>query len=204
MSVDLTQIARLYEKSLHDHGETSCGVGWKDEASHALRFDQLVKVIGDERGPLEINELGCGYGAFYEYLVSRKIDVTRFHGVDISVEMIERARGRLASAAVDLVVGSALDKQADYSFASGIFNVPMSHDESAWRSHILATLNNLASHSRRGFAFNLLSTYVDWRADNLYYGDPCFYFDHCKRNLSRHVSLLHDYQLWEWTLLVRV
>ena len=28
---------------------------------------------------------------------------------------------------------------------------------------------------------------------------PRAYFDHCKRAFSRHVALLHDYGLWEFT-----
>jgi hypothetical protein len=48
-----------------------------------------------------------------------------------------------------------------------------------------------------------LSTYVHWKAENLYYADPFMFFDFCKRNISPYVSLLHDYPLFEWTLLVR-
>ena len=58
--------------------------------------------------------------------------------------------------------------------------------------------------SKKGFGFNLLSTYVDWKEDHLYYGDPLFFFDFCKRHVSRYVSLLHDYPLYEWTILVRM
>ena len=38
---------------------------------------------------------------------------------------------------------------------------------------------------------------------DLYYADPCRLFDHCKRRYSRHVALLHDYGLYEFTILVR-
>jgi len=38
---------------------------------------------------------------------------------------------------------------------------------------------------------------------DLYYADPRLYFDYCKRNFSRHVALLHDYGLWEFTVIVR-
>ena len=38
---------------------------------------------------------------------------------------------------------------------------------------------------------------------DLYYADPRFLFDYCKRKLSRHVALLHDYGLYEFTVLVR-
>jgi hypothetical protein len=51
----------------------------------------------------------------------------------------------------------------------------------------------------------MLTSYSDpeHMVDRLFYGDPCFYFDWCKRNLSRNVALLHDYGLYEFTILVR-
>jgi len=39
--------------------------------------------------------------------------------------------------------------------------------------------------------------------EDLYYADPCFIFDYCKRNFSRNVALLHDYELYEFTIIVR-
>jgi len=57
--------------------------------------------------------------------------------------------------------------------------------------------------SRAGFAFNCVSHYVDYRVPTLYYADPLRFFDHCKRRYSRFVSLLHDYPLYEFTILVR-
>ena len=57
----------------------------------------------------------------------------------------------------------------------------------------------------KGFAFNMLTSYsdADKMRDDLYYGDPCELFDHCKRSYSRNVALLHDYGLYEFTMLVR-
>ena len=40
------------------------------------------------------------------------------------------------------------------------------------------------------------------RAD-LYYADPCFLFDYCKRNFAKDVAILHDYSLYDFTLIVR-
>jgi hypothetical protein len=56
-----------------------------------------------------------------------------------------------------------------------------------------------------GFAFNCLTSYSDAerKRDYLYYADPCALFDLCKRRYSRNVALLHDYGLYEFTLLVR-
>ncbi len=53
--------------------------------------------------------------------------------------------------------------------------------------------------------FNCLTSYSDpeKKRDELYYADPCALFDMCKRRYSRQVALLHDYGLYEFTILVR-
>ena len=74
-----------------------------------------------------------------------------------------------------------------------------------WEAYVIRTLDRLAELGTQGFAFNALTSYSDpdrMRPD-LYYPDPCRLFDHCKRRHSRHVALLHDYGLYEFTILVR-
>jgi hypothetical protein len=39
--------------------------------------------------------------------------------------------------------------------------------------------------------------------DDLFYADPLALFEHCRTRFSRRVALLHDYPLYEFTLLVR-
>lgn len=199
--IDLDDVARLYTDALREHGTAPKGVGWGDEDSHNLRFDKQAQVI-DARTPFTVADLGCGYGAFHDYLVEKSLAPSLFVGYDISNEMLAEAkrRGRLGA---EFVKGSTLDRQVDYAFASGIFNVRFKKTEDRWREFILATLDDMNAHSTKGFSFNLLSSYVDWKEDHLYYGDPLFFFDHCKRNYSRQVALLHDYPLWEWTIVVR-
>jgi hypothetical protein len=94
---------------------------------------------------------------------------------------------------------------ADVVVASGIFNVVADTAPDAWRAYTLDTIRELADRARLGLAFNMLTSYSDPErmVERLYYGDPGFYFDWCKRNLSRHVALLHDYGLYEFTILVR-
>ncbi|MGA6826584.1 class I SAM-dependent methyltransferase [Nitrospira sp. NS4] len=199
-NADLTPIAKLYEDSLEQHGVKPLGVGWRDEGSHRLRFDKLASVIegGD---PVSINDLGCGYGAFYDYLVGKGVKVSLFRGYDISERMLDEARARVPHG--QFLNGRFLDKTADYGFASGIFNVRLQETEEIWRAHVERTLDNLFEYCSRGFAFNVLSTYVDYREPHLFYGDPLHFFDLCKRRYSRRVSLLHDYPLFEWTMVVK-
>jgi hypothetical protein len=52
----------------------------------------------------------------------------------------------------------------------------------------------------------MLTRYADpqlMRKD-LYYADPGRYFRLCKERYSRNVALLHDYDLYEFTILVRL
>ena len=96
-------------------------------------------------------------------------------------------------------------ESADYGIASGIFNVRLSTPEAQWRAYVEETLDSLDRTSRRGFAFNCLTTYSDPEKlrDHLHYADPAVLFDRCKRRYSTQVALLHDYGLYEFTILVR-
>jgi hypothetical protein len=51
----------------------------------------------------------------------------------------------------------------------------------------------------------MLTSYADRekQRSDLYYADPMFFFDYCKRRFSPRIALLHDYPLYEFTILVR-
>ena len=59
--------------------------------------------------------------------------------------------------------------------------------------------------SNKGFAFNCLTSYSDRdkMRNDLYYADPSFLFDYCKKKYSKNVAILHDYDLYEFTVLIR-
>ena len=94
---------------------------------------------------------------------------------------------------------------ADYTVASGIFNVKMEYEEKEWLDYFLQTLNNMNANSEKGFSFNALTKYSDkeFMKDNLYYAEPLFIFDYCKTHFSKYVALVHDYPLYEFTILVK-
>lgn len=200
----LGAVARYYTAKLMAHGPSARGVDWNDEASQRTRFEQLSRVISAPE-PFSINDLGCGYGAMFAFLAERFSDFA-YCGVDISGAMIRAAVRRFrADSRSRFCVGAACPEPADYTFASGIFNVRLRTGAARWRRHVLEILDRMSESSRRGFAFNCLTAYSDpgrTRPD-LYYADPCALFDHCKRRYARHVALLHDYGLYEFTLIVR-
>ena len=201
----LVNVAKLYSDNVKTFGATARSAGWKDEASQRLRFQKLLEVIKGGKGTgLTINDLGCGYGAFYQYLrTESSLKISRYYGYDISEEMLALARRSIKGKSAIFINSEQILYEADYSFASGIFNVKLDIEDSLWEHYIKETLFNMNEKSIKGFAFNALTTYVDYKESHLYYADPLFPFDFCKKNFSKKVSLLHDYGLYEWTIIVK-
>lgn len=200
----LTEVADYYSEKLALHGDTPKGVDWNGEDSQTLRFEQLCKLINGQ-DQFSLNDLGCGYGALHGFLGSR---FSRFSylGIDVSESMVLSAQQRYQGADnARFVLSNEPDRIADYGVASGIFNVRLGRSDAEWREYVEATLDILDRTSRFGFSFNCLTSYshAEKMRDYLYYADPCALFDLCKRRYSRNVALLHDYGLYEFTILVR-
>lgn len=200
----LAEVAQYYSSKLAQHGETPRGVDWNGEESQRLRFKQLSKIF-NPANPFAVNDLGCGYGALYDFL-SDRYESFSYSGIDISGDMIRAAEQRYQGRGnARFVVSSEPDQVADYGIASGILNVRLGRSDNEWRSYLETTLDILDRNSSFGFAFNCLTSYSDAfkMRDYLYYADPCDLFDLCKRKYSCNVALLHDYGLYEFTILVR-
>ena len=178
----LSDIAELYSKSLNDHGMNPKSVGWQDNASQELRFIKLLEVVDPKEmvDGIYVNDLGCGYGAMFQYLdKSESIRLRGYNGYDICGDMLRKAKEYIKDKRAVFFNNDFIRERAYYSFASGTFHVKMDVNDEEWTEYIKKMLFNMASMSTKGFAFNALSTYVDWKQDNLYYANPCFYFDFC-------------------------
>ena len=200
----LSRVQQYYDEKIRTHGPTARGVDWNSLDSQQLRFAQLLKVI-DQNRAFTVNDFGCGYGALIDYLEQGGFQFN-YVGFDISAEMIARAEElHPRSTQIDYVNDHRELRQADYTLASGIFNVKLNTSEAEWKKYMLDVLESMNGLSRSGFAFNALTKYSDaefMRAD-LYYADPLFFFDYCKTRYSRFVTLLHDYPLYEFTIVIR-
>ncbi|MFC1546050.1 class I SAM-dependent methyltransferase [Pseudomonadota bacterium] len=203
-----SDINEYYTKKVEKFGATPAGVDWNDEESQHIRFEQLMNVLSDQEAPFAINDLGCGYGGMIDFFQEKYHQSFSFVGYDLSQKMIDSALDKysaLPNCSFSCIEQMDQVNQSDYTVASGIFNVRMEHSEKEWLAYILETIDQMDASSSKGFAFNMLTKYSDKERmrDDLYYGDPCFFFDYCKKNFSRNVSLTHDYDLYEFTIIVR-
>lgn len=197
----LRAVERYYSDKVAQHGPSAPGVDWRSAKSQDLRFAQLLTVVADE-DDFSLVDYGCGYGALVRFLRTRGLTFS-YQGFDLSEAMLDHARRDFAELQFTSDRGAL--ETSDYALASGIFNVRLAFDDEQWLAYVIETVEHLHSLGTRGFSFNMLTSYSDahlMRPD-LYYGDPCFFFDLCKRRYSRDVALLHDYGLYEFTIVVR-
>jgi len=161
----------LYSEVLEQHGASPLSVGWKDAVSQRLRFAKLAQLLPAGAEPMSVNDLGCGYGSLFSYLDELTgVKLERYDGYDISEPMLDHAR-QATDERAELIHGSEPAHVADWSFASGPFNVKGESSDAAWEAYVQDRVQRLAQSSQR--------------------------------EISPYVTLVHDYPLYEWTMLVR-
>lgn len=194
-------IEQYYTGKVRQFGCTPFGVDWTCTATQEMRFVQLLKLC-DFSSPFTLNDIGCGYGALAGFLrlqhSSRAID---YLGVDLSAEMVRRARVQWRGVdGVRFVKGGASPRVADYSVASGIFNVRLAASVDAWEAFVREALQQMAATSRRGLAVN----FVDPPPRvGLYTTSPDPWVQYCDTALDAEADVLDGYGMREFTLLVR-
>ena len=199
------QAAEYYAGKLRQFGATPLGADWKNLESQQLRFAQLLRVA-ERESRLSVNDFGCGYGALVDYLRADGRPY-EYGGHDASPAMIEAARAQYGSdAACQFTAERAALSQREYTVASGVFNVKGSTPNSGWWDYVSRSIDDIAAASSKGFACNFLTSYADapkMRGD-LFYADPSEVLRHCLGRFGRHAAVLHDYPLYEFTIMVRL
>ncbi|MBX3586044.1 MAG: class I SAM-dependent methyltransferase [Ramlibacter sp.] len=201
------EIARHYTGKVVAHGPTPLGVDWSCMPTQHLRFVQLLKVR-EATSPCTINDLGCGYGALLSFIGQRfpgqDID---YLGIDISQAMVDAARRQWdGREGARFETASEFDRVADYTVASGIFNVKLDQPEDAWIAHIQATLTHMRAVSRLGYAVNFLTQQPSTSRGEreIYRADPGLWRSFCEDVLGSQVIILSDYGMREHTLIARM
>lgn len=200
----INEIAGYYDRKITEHGPTSRGVDWKNEFAQSTRLLQFIKFI-EEKDKFSILDVGCGYGKLLDLMNSHFADFN-YTGIDYSCEQIKVAKSLHAE---NLKVNFTTelnedDKRYDYVVASGIFNV-MFTDPLIWAAYVKKEMHRLFNLSNKMFACNFLTDYADShkKADNLFYAKPEEIFEFTVIELSKKLVILHDYELHDFTLIVK-
>ncbi len=202
----INQVLDYYNEKLETFGATPRGVDWNSEESQELRFTKLLEIVETFKLDFSVLDYGCGFGAMYPFMRKIFVNDFSFTGFDISENMIQKAKENFANDLKSQWCFSLSENcESDYVIASGIFNVRLKNKKDEWGKYILETLTEMNKYAKKGFSFNMLTSYSDkeFMKEYLYYADPLFYFDFCKKNFSKYVTIMHDYPLYEFTILVK-
>ncbi len=197
-----SSIRDYYSARALRHGATPLGVDWTCVPTQELRFVQLLKVISPAPA-VSVNDIGCGYGALAGFMHRRlRGTAIDYLGVDLSPEMIALARRKNRRSCVAFEQMAVAPRLADYSMASGTFNVRLYHPQDIWEAAVASSLSEMARTSRLGFAVNFLAPAADSPLE-LYRPAPSLWINYCRNELGLQVQLLDNYGMREFTLLVR-
>jgi hypothetical protein len=202
----LAAIARHYDGKVRAFGATPLGVDWPSLRAMHARLLQLLEVVDGASPAFSINDLGCGWGAALDVIEHWRPDAgIDYAGVDVAPAMIDAARARWGHRPrTSFTVGAQCTRTADYSIASGIFNVKLAHPRDGWERHIGEVLLDLYAHSRSGFAVNfMLPGPSTRRVPQLYTTEPEPWVIFCAAMGAREVDVERVPALDEFTLRVR-
>jgi SAM-dependent methyltransferase len=196
-------------RNLHDHyktaflayGATSQGVDWgPHEHAAELRQDQMLKVakkliVGT------LLDVGCGYGALADRIDAQRLQL-EYTGIDVVEEMVLAARARHPSR--NFLHGDFLTyggkEKFDFVVCNGILTQKLAATTLQMNHYARRLIAALFETCRVGVAFNVMSTYVNYQVDNLYYRNPAELLAWCMSELTDSVLLDHSYPLYEYTI----
>lgn len=196
--------SELYGEKIRRHGDTTDGLIWGTRVKQQHRFEQIRAALEPDLESPSVLDVGCGTGDFHAWLQEQGI-AHDYTGVDITPEVLEMASEKFDD--VELVecdlAETSLSSQYDFVTLSGTLHaLPESVEAEQMRAYARRLIEGMFEHTRHAMVFNFMTTYVDYRDEDLLYLDPTRLFDFCQHELSRHVELRHAYGLYEGMIAV--
>jgi SAM-dependent methyltransferase len=200
-------IVSACEAYLAEFGDDYRGVGWTKSPDHALwRYRVMVDVITPvEDGAVTLLDFGCGLSHLYEFILAEGIDYVEYSGLDVSEEFLTRSRAKFPHIAyydVDVLEDDGGLPSFDYIVLNGVFTLKCDLSFEDMLEYFQAVLERVFALARRGIAFNVMSTIVDWERDDLFHLPFDVLTSFVTAKLSRHFAIRHDYRLYEYTTYV--
>ncbi|MBI5676805.1 MAG: class I SAM-dependent methyltransferase [Nitrospirae bacterium] len=199
---------KYFKDKFRQFGDTPQGVDWKDKESQVRRFKYIMDTIQFSFPSLKsfsVMEVGCGYGAFFEFLKATEMnnDIAYF-GIDLVDEMVTEAAIKYPELKNNLYVGEfksfSFGSKYDVVISSGIFNVKGHIDDSTFEKHIFHTVELMFALCEKGIFFNLMTPSPSFKDPKLYYPAMDVLFDFICRKLGRKMTIVTSYPLWEITV----
>ncbi len=142
-------------------------VGWQSRRNQESRFEALIQIADLQNQ--KILDLGSGLGCLYGYLQKQNWR-GNYTGFDLLKVMVREAKARFPEARFEArdILAAPPREQWDYVLISGVFNHRV-RDNWAWMDQMVKAAKGL---TRKGLAFNLLSSEQGEWDPELFYANP--------------------------------
>ena len=181
-------MASHYINLFKKHGDSHSSVQYSSKESQYKRFEELIKIGNIENST--ILDYGCGLGDLYSYLREKKFDGCKYTGVDLVPDFVKACTDKYHMCRFYTPNDWPTQTLYEYAFVSGVFNNIRDDAKSFW----METIKYLFSRTTKGLAFNMMSKYVDYEADDLFYVWPEDVFNYCK-TLTPYITINNAYSI---------
>lgn len=200
-----------YENCLKQHGPNAKGMDWPNPDDLNKRFKVLTDIIFEynyiKNEKVDLTDLGCGVGLLVNYLIDNNlIDFVNYTGIDISPIMIEFATQRLPQFKFeerDILTNRLRENGTDYVIMNGVFTEKRELSHEQMFDFFTKMITETYKSARKGIAFNVMSTHVDWQRDDLFHLGLDQMVEFVTKKLTRNMIIRLDYGLYEYTVHIK-
>ena len=196
-------ILQHYQNCLDQHGDTPLGADWPNAQDIAKRYTVMAEIIREPE--FSLLDYGCGTGDFYAYL-QKCMGMSDYVGVDVNPRAIAYAIQKYPNAR--FAIGSGLSCEAidelqfDYIILNGVFTEKCSLSFDEMWEYCQVLLEKLFAQTKKGLAFNVMSSCVDWEREDLFHLPLSTLELFLTQKLSKKYVMRRDYGLYEYTCYV--
>ena len=140
-----SRIASVYDKRFKLLGARPEASFWFSGFRQETRFEIITNEIRslDPDRSVSICDLGCGYGAYAEYLNYKTTPkISSYLGLDVSAAVIKFCKSKYYYPWAKFETANKSKNNMDYTVMSGTFNYAVTSDVEKWEVHLFKNLSH--------------------------------------------------------------
>lgn len=205
-NTDITENQSLYYDDLfRKHGNSVDAVASGLQIFKDLRYEKLCGIFADDPDKeITVHDVGFGLCHLKKYFDEHQSGIKIvYSGSEVTPSFVTYAQEHFGGEFYlrDLSEKSYPEKY-DYLFFGGTFYHLAGAKPEEYMDYMLKTLANAFSMCNKGIAFNLITEFVDYQLDDLFYPDISELMRFLVKKISRFITISHNYPLFEHTVFV--
>ena len=200
------EIAATFNSRFEAYGPTPEASLWFNKSRQLARFSKLTEAIVSRvsNNEVTIGDVGCGYGAFLDYLAKHNSEIRfKYYGYDIADRVIAYCSKNLQTANATFLHRSRPTRKADFHVMSGTYNYTPNMGVGPWRSYMRDEIKYIFSATNKCIVFNLMladKAYIS--KSSIFYEEMEHFLSFCRKELGETTILEHPLLRLEKTFCI--